>query len=255
MPRKAFQFVEFEPALWDMPNQVDTTVPVLDVEGSAPQGAPRPTLRSRVFPRADTPNDAFQAFNGRHDTVGRIIEYERSDEDTTTERIFVRPSEFQAYELRRSPGWLYVTASDSTLKQMFRRYRESTGEFGTTFNRRIVRIGDLEQRLNEMEIVGYTLGNVRSTTPISNYDVLGQQMDQNTEVQDARNRAERIRAITFDLLRGDTILRVRVAENGSVTFFDYPGDATALGVIDRLETYIQGSADVESIEIRQGRSS
>ena len=150
---------------------------------------------------------------------------------------------------------MYVTASDAALKQMFRRYRETTGQYGTAFRRRIVRIGDLEERLNEMEMVGYTLGNVRSTTPISSYDVLGQQMDQNVEVQDARNRAGRIWAITYELQRGDVILRVRVSEGGTVMFFDYPGDETALEVIDRLETYIQDSADAESIEIRESRSS
>jgi hypothetical protein len=104
-----------------------------------------------------------------------------------------------------------------------------------------------------MEIVGYTLRNVRSTTPITNLDVLGVRMDQNSEVQDARHRASNIAAITFDLQNEQQIIRVRVNQNGSVTFANYPGDATALAVLDRLEAYISNSSDLKSVQVRNSR--
>ena len=79
-------------------------------------------------------------------------------------------------------------------------------------------------------------------------------MGQNSEVQHVKGRAGQIRAITFDLQSGNDIIRVRVSQNGSVTFSSYPGDGTALTVIDRLEAYINNNSDMESIGVRQGGS-
>ena len=177
MSKKTIHFAAFDPPLWAGLDPSGPASPVLDVHGQAPMGSPRGLLKTKVFPRSVTPHSEFNAFNGRHDVVHRVEVYASADDDgpesdVLQEQIYIRPSEFQAYELRRNPGWLYLTASDSTLKQMFRRYRETTNQYNTVFNRRVVRIGDLERSLAEMEIVGYTLANVRSMTPISSLDVL-----------------------------------------------------------------------------------
>ena len=260
MAKKAFQFVAFEPMLWDNPNLVNQGETVLDVYGTAPKGSPRTQLKTKVYSRSGASHDAFSAFVGIHDTVRKIQAYSDSDDsgtddDRVQERIYVGPSEFHMYELSRNPGWLYATASENVMKQMLRRYRETSQNYGTVFRRRIVQVENLEKSLTEMEIVGYTLANVRSTTPISSLDVLGLQMEHNSEVQSAKGRAGTIRAITFDLQSGSQTIRARVAQNGSVTFTNYPGDHTALTVLDKLEPYIYQNSDMESVEIRQSRGS
>ena len=260
MARKSLNFAVFDPMLWGGVVPSDPSAPVLEVQQLAPSGSPRAILKTRVFSRPTSPHDAFSAFNGRHDVVKRVQAYAPVDEngsetDALQEQIYVQPIEFHAYQLQTAPTNLYMTASDLTIKAVFRRYRETTGNYHATLSCRVVNIGDLEQRLSEMEIVGYTLRNVRSTTPITNYDVLGPQMDQNTEVQSAKSRAGDIAAITFELQSDQQILRVRVSQNGSVTFANYPGDAIALGVLDRLEAYIGNSSDTQSIQVRNGRGS
>ncbi len=258
MAKKAFNFLSFDPMLWDSGQAADPPAPILEVQQLAPQGAPRTTLKTRIFRRPNTPHDAFDAFNGRHDVVKRLEAYAPTGDDGTEsdvlqEQIYVHPLELHAYQLRNNPTYLYATASDLIIKAIFRRYRETTKDYRVTLSRRVVDIDDLEKSLQEMEIVGYTLRNVRSTTPITNLDVLGVRMDQNTEIQYAKDRAGDIAAITFDLQNKQQIIRVRVTRNGSVTFANYPGDATALAVLDKLEAYISNSSDLESVQVRNSR--
>ena len=59
--------------------------------------------------------------------------------------------------------------------------------------------------------------------------------------------------IAIELQSGTRILRLRIRDDGSITFLNYPGDATALDVISRLERYILPCSDTESIQVRQGR--
>lgn len=259
MPSKTFNFASFEPMLWDSDLPHDTTAPVLDVNQLAPAGSPRSVLRTKVFSRQNSPHDAFNAFNGRHDVVKRFQAYappgsDGEESDALQEQIYVQPLEFHAYQLRNQPTHLYLTAPDLTVNSMFRRYRETHKDYSVTLSRRIVDIDDLEKRIPEMEIVGYTLKNVRSVTPITSMDVLGVQMDQNTEVQDAKGRAGNIAAITFDLQNDHQIIRVRVARNGAVRFVNFPGDAPGLSLLEKLEIYIANSASLESIQVRNSRS-
>lgn len=244
--------------LWDSNQAADPHSPILEVQQLAPQSAPRTTLKTRIFRRPNTPHDAFDAFNGRHDVVKRLEAYapagdDGTESDTLQEQIYVQPLELHAYQFRNNSTHLYATASDLIIKAIFRRYRETTNDYSVTLSRRVVNIDDLEKSLQEMEVVGYTLRNVRSTTPITNFDVLGVRMDQNTEVQDARHRAGNIAAITFDLQNEQQIIRIRVNQKGSVTFADYPGDSTALAVLDKLEAYISNSSDLESVQVRNSR--
>ena len=258
MARKTFHFVAFAPMIWDRIDPSDTSTPVLDVHQTAPEGSPRKLLRTRVYNRVDTPHDGFDGFVGRHDVVRKYEEYvppeeDGQEDDRMQERISIQLTGFQSYELRRNPGWIYTTASDSVQKSLFRRYRETSGQHGTTFNRRVVRIGELEESLNDMQVVGYTLANVLSSTPISNLDVRGQRMTDNVEVQNAKGRAGQIRSISVELQSGNSIVSVSISELGSVSFNNYPGDGIALSVLDTLDNYIDNSADMESIQIRQPR--
>ena len=266
MARRTFQVVSFEPVLWEQNNILDGHSPVLSVSELAPQGAPREHLRTKVFSRLETPHPAFNAFNGVHDICRRYVAYAETDDvgadqdtiDEVQEQIYVSPSHFHAYELRRNPGMFYATASESTLKQMFRRYRNTTQQHDATFNQRVVQIADLEPVLRGnmvADTVGYTFRNVTSVTTITTMDVEGPQIGENREVQNAKQRAESIRFIKFDLQWGEHLHRVRIGENGSVSFASYPGDETALAVLDLLEGYVSAHSETESVVIGQSRSS
>lgn len=260
MTRKTFNFASFNPMLWNSASSSDPTTPVLEVQQLAPQGSPRSVLKTKLFLRQTTPHDAFSAFNGRHDIIKKLEAYAPREDDGTEsdalqEQIYVSPSEFHAYQFRNNPTHLYITASDTIIRSILKRYRETTKDYSGTLSRRVVHINDLEKSLLEMEIVGYTLRNVLSETPITNLDVSGVRMDQNAEVQGAKGRAGSIASITFDLQNGQQIIRVRVTQNGSVAFADYPGDATALAVLDKLEAYINNASDMVSIQVRNSRSS
>ena len=266
MARRTFQLVLFEPALWSQANLSDGDSTVLSVSELAPEGSPRKNLRTKVFSRAETPHEAFNAFNGVHDVCRRYMAYAESDEggadqtdtEQLQEQIYVSPSYFHAYELRRIPGMFYATSSESLLKQIFRRYRETNQRQDVTFNQRVVQIADLELALrNDMsaDTVGYTFRNVSSETTITSMDVEGSQMGENQEVQDAKNRAESIRFIKLDLQIGEHLHRIRIGENGSVSFAKYPGDETALAVLDLLEQYMSRYSETESVVIGQSRIS
>jgi hypothetical protein len=142
MAKKAFNFVSFDPMLWDSGPAADPSFPILEVQQLAPQGAPRATLKTRIFRRPNTPHDAFDAFNGRHDVVKRLEAYAPTGDDGTEsdnlqEQIYVQPLELHAYQFHNNPTQLYATASDLIIKAIFQaiqrdnkrlqRYSKSTG--------------------------------------------------------------------------------------------------------------------------------
>ena len=77
MPQITFRFAAFEPDILHpagvLVDLADGNNPaVLDIERAAPQGAPRPALRTRVYARRDAPHGAFNAFNVIHDELGHF---------------------------------------------------------------------------------------------------------------------------------------------------------------------------------------
>ena len=277
MARKMLTFAQFQPPLWSAnPPDADTgnsiairhtvalsidpspatSTPnrVLDVRQDAPEGVKRAYLRTRVMKRQDTPHDAFSALLVTHDTVQRLDAYADSDgqadSDEVEERIYIQPKQFPAYEFNDVPGQLYMAASDALAAQMLRRFKDDGGRSDTVRNRRIVRLGELEGALTatfEAETFGYKLLDVQSSTPIRTYDVIGQQIADNEEVQDAKTRAREIRALMVILQSQADMLYLQITHSGAVTFLNYPGDESALEILRALEDTISANSDLESI--------
>lgn len=252
MARKVFHYVALEPPIWD-PGQPGIQTPVLSAEVPAPDGANRRVLRSRLYRRPTDPHEAFFAFNGIHDGHRTVEVYASADGDETVERLIVFKVEFSLYELRRAPGTAYFSGSEERIKSLFKRHRDQHGRGDMTYSGRIVRIADLEETLHEAQhsdVVGYSLANVNSVTPLDRMDVLGQNLRANPEIQDHRRRAGTIRLLVVDLQRHGQLLRIGIREDGTVIFYDYPGDNIALGIIDVLERHIDGNSDRRSINLR-----
>ena len=192
-----------------------------------------------MTPHAGSPHDAFGPFDVMHDIPTRLRSYPDSDEDgtdseETTERIYIRPYPFEVYEFLQTPGLLYCTTSDLVLRQMFRRYRNSAEGRGAGFRHRVVRLDELEGTLRRewpgTNIAGYKLQDVLLTTHVGTYDVLGNEMENNLEAQDAKTKAGKIKAVAFSTQYGNQIIRAMVSNTGAVMFLDYPGDEIALVV-------------------------
>ena len=178
----------------------------------------------------------------------------QDDPDGLQERIYVQPREFHIYEFAEKAGQLYVTTPELTMRQMLRRYRD-TSTNDVALNRRIVDLDCLEGQLSPANIDGYLLTDVLMSSPVQRMEIVGQRLGQNDEVQDVKSRADKLRALEFSWQRVgmDRVVYVRVAENGAVRFIDYPGDATALRVLADLEPLIDACDDTELINVRKRR--
>ena len=238
---------------------------VLDVQRAAPEGAPRPVLRTRVYARSDTPKAGFNAFSVTHDEIGHYDAYAGPDDgrvdtiaaDEVIRKMYIGPIRFFTYELSVSPGHLYATTSTDNLKEMFRRYRATNNRQGAIFRRRVVDIRALEATLSaeaSTETTGYTFSNVQSDTAITRMSADGQQIGDNDEVQDVKERAETIKAIRFDFQLDDVVLRMSIDENGTVKFSKNPGDEPALDALHQLNTYIESHSHLVTVTVGQGRS-
>lgn len=238
---------------------------VLNVTERAPEGSPRESLRTKMVARSESPHEAFNAYNGVHDICREFTAYaedsdgtgDQDDAEEVQVRKYVVPTEFHAYEFRNRPGELYLTATDNTIKQMFRRYRNTEQRLDVTLNQREVQLKCLNEALKSglaTETFGYVFSNVPGQTAITKMDLEGPHIDENQDVQNARDRAENVRTLTFLLQVADRVLKMRVTENGAVTFADYPGDETALSILEVLESYIQQCSDLSSITVVQGRN-
>ena len=258
MSRKLLSFARFSPGLWPSqspPVDFDDVVrssTALQVAQPAPEGSPREQLKTTVTYNADSSHDAFHSLTATHDEARRIQAYsDNPNEDVIEERIIVRPRTFQIREFRDSPGQLYIAAPYTTIRQMFRRFRETNSGAPNVFQQRIVQILALEVKLRRMgTIMGYKMLDVILSTPIRSYDVLGDDISANQEVQDAKQRAREVWAITFGLQQGNAILRVQVASNGSVTFLEYPGDGIASQFLLHLEPILSAHSDLETLSLR-----
>ncbi len=179
---------------------------------------------------------------------------DQDDPDSLQERIFVQPREFQIYEFGDKTGQLYVTTPELIMRQMLRRHR-STYTDDIDLSRRIVDLDCLEKQLAPATIDGYLLTDVLLGSPVQRVEIVGQRLGQNDEVQDVKERADKLRALQFSWTRRgmDRVVDVRVAENGAVRFTDYPGDETALRVLGDLEPLIERCEDTELINVRKRR--
>lgn len=258
MPARRFTFARFEPHLWQVKaGPVDNPMPiVLDIEVPAPDGAQRDTLRTKIVRRAESPNPAFRSFVVSQDEYASFLDYKDANTDETIERTRTYPATFQIHELHNFPGAMYANVGVSALKEVLRRYRESTGKAAVVLHQRIVRLEELERLLKaegEVSIQGYVLLNVRSTPPIDRLAADGANVDTNAEVVDAKRRAEGIHRISFDLVRDTQVLGVRVGVQGDVRFMNYPGDAIALGALAWLDDRIDRCSDQEGLTVRPRR--
>ena len=254
MAKKVLSFAQFQPPLWDgaggqAPQTANT---VLEVEVDAPDGSGRDSLRTKFASIPVTPNDAFNSFLATHDLVKHVQAYADTDggggpdPNVIEDRTYIQPKQFPAHEFRSTPGQFYMAAPETVVRQMFRRFKASGQGSDTVFNRRIVQIRNLEEDLVDVTVVGYKLANVQFSTPVATYEVTGQLMTQNIEVQDAKAKAGDMKAITFNLQSGNEIVRVQIAQNGAVTFLNYPGDDNALTILGQLEQVIAKNSDLES---------
>ena len=227
-----------------------TAPAALAVAEPAPDGVDRQELKTVFHALASTAHDSFGTFSVRHDEVRRIRAYadgadDDPDPDVVMERSLVQPRDFHLYEFRNNPGQIYVTTQEAVVRRIYRRARETHGQQGMALNLRRTRLDDLEGSLNNTEIIGYKLVDILSNTPISTYDVVGEDIRNNQEIQDAKNRAGDMKALAVRLQHGNEIIEVWVYQNGVVTFLDYPGDNPGLGLLDLLNPIIGNCSELE----------
>ena len=273
MARKSFFFADFNPAVWRAGVPADRVVPVLQllaqgvgdvldvppaplaVAELSPDGVDREELKTVFHTVPVTAHDAFETFSVRHDEVRNIRAYaEGTDDDPNpddvTDRSFVQPRDFHLYEFRNNPGQVYVTTQETVVRRIYRRARETHDDQGMALNLRIINLGDLEDALNDTEIIGYKLVDVLSNTPIATYDVLGEDIRNNLEVQAAKGRAGQMKAVAIRLQHGDEIISVWVYQNNTVTFLNYPGDNSGLGLLNLLNPIIGNCSELELATVR-----
>ena len=252
MAIQTFQFVVFEPS----PLQIVADNPIaMDVNLPSPEEVDRPYLRTRAFAREVVVHDAFHGFTFLHDAVGHYSAYDDvpdpEDDDEPQVFTYIGASRFHAYELGNNPGYLYAGTSLSNLKEVFRRYRANVGS--AVIRQRIVNVWDLEKALRQnfgANISEYVLLNVNSDTAVSRVDIRGQDISDNDEMQNMKNRAEYLQTLGFGFLHEGVVLGISISMNGAVKFARYPGDHPALEVLCQLEPYIATSSELATIKVR-----
>ena len=278
MAQVTFRFAAFEPSLLhpaglpDVSDSDDDSAPrigsdattgsdpVMHVERPAQDEVPRRVLRTRAFVVPDAPHRAFNAFSVVHDDVGHYDAYANptngepnTNHDEEVRQWYVKPVRFFAYELNDQRGHVYATTPTAILKEMFRRYRATTQNERTTFRQRVVDIRALEPTLQlrmAAQTTGYTFRNVLSDTAITRIVADGQQFGDNDELQNVRDRAEKIGAIRFDFQHGDAILRIGIDEHATVRFSYNPGDRPALDILNQLDEHIAAHSDLTAVSVR-----
>lgn len=252
MAIQTLQFVVFEPS----PLQPIADSPIaMDVIRLAPDEVDRPHVRTRAFAQAAAVHDAFHGFNFLHDMVGHYRAYEDvldpNDDEEPQVFTYIGPIRFHAYELENSPGHLYAATSLENLKEVFRRYRVSTGN--AVLRQRVVDVRGLEVALRQnlgANTGEYTLSRVNSDTAVSRISIRGQDIWDNAEVQDIKNRAERILTLGFDFNHEGVMLGMSVNVSGAIKFARYPGDHPSLEVLRQLEPHIIANSELATINVR-----
>lgn len=258
MVKKTFRCAIIEPALLapGPPGQFPEAQQnlVFSVTEAAPNGANRPVLRSRAYQRSDPIHANFNAFIIAHDVSLTKEAYvdatdDPDDEDRVHPVVLIERKWFEVYESRRT-GALYFIAPETHMRQTFRRYRETTGNHGATFQRRIVRLAELEKRIPELDINGYDLALVAGTTVLDKYQVSGSNITQNPDVQEAKENAGSYKAFSFRSQDDNQPLDVVIKEDGAVTIDPYPGDGPGLEILSQLEQHILLCSRLTLVNIR-----
>ena len=166
MAKKTFKCAVVEPSILvpldhDLGAQPNLLVTVFE---AAPNGANRDLLRSRIFEQGDTPYASFNAFGVAHDITLTRDAYAdiadgQDDEDMLHPVVLIERRSFDVYESRRTEA-LYYLAPEAYLTKIFKRYRETTQNFGATFRRRRVRLAELDQHVPEVDINGFDFEGV-----------------------------------------------------------------------------------------------
>ena len=202
---------------------------------------------------ADSPNDEFRPYNVVHDEYRRYTAYDLADpsSDSEVDVTLVYPRRFGVYELKKQPGSFYAATSANNMREIFRRYRDSTRNESAVLRVRNLDIQCLEMAIKDAEVVGYTLLDVLGATTLRRLQAEGPQISDNPEAQDWVQRAGHVQTISIQLQAGTLFLQLEIRDNSSITFRDYPGDSTALDVIAKLESLIDGCSDTRSVQVRQ----
>ena len=246
--------LDCSPTLFERLEPVDSNGAVLDFTTPAPANENnRTALHSRFYLVADSPNDKFRPYNVVHDKYRHHTAYDPSDpsSDSEVDVTWVYPHRFGVYELIEQPGSFYAATSTDNMKEVFRRYRDSTRNESAVLRVRNLDIQCLEMALKDAEVVGYTLLDVLGATPLRRLQAEGPQIADNPEAQDWVQRAGHVQTISIQLQAGTLFLQLEIRDDGSITFRDYPGDSTALDVIAKLESLIAGCSDTRSVQVRQ----
>ena len=247
--------LDHNPTLFERPEPVDSSGAVLDFATSAPPNAnKRAELHSKFYLVADRPNDEFRPYNVVHDEYRNYTAYDLADpsSDSEVDVTLVYPRRFGVYELKEQPGSFYAATTANNMKEIFRRYRDSTRNGSAVLNVRNLDIQRLEMALNKgEEVVGYTLRDVSGVTTYSRLQAEGPQISENPEARDWVQRAGRVQNISFRLQSGTLIVELEIRDDGSIKFRDYPGDSTGLDVIAKLEAFIADCSDKRSVQVRK----
>ena len=173
--------LDCNPRLFEMPEMLYSNS-VLDFSIPAPSNENgRLTLHTKFYPVSDSPSDEFQPYKVRQDRYRRYTAYDPADpsSDSEVELTWIYPDRFTVYELKSRPGSFYAAATANDMKEVFRRYRASTRNEHAVLNVRVLDIQRLEKSLKDAEVVGYTLRDVKGTTPYLLLQAEGPQMGRN----------------------------------------------------------------------------
>ena len=86
------------------------------------------------------------------------------------------------------------------MRQVLRRYRDTHGD-DVDLNRRVVDLDCLEKKLSPDSIGGYLLTDILMGSPVQRVDIVGQQLGEKDEVQNVKDRADKLRALAFSWQR------------------------------------------------------
>ena len=247
---KAFNFVRLEPQVLLSGGRglqgVSAGDVVMEISEEAPFDASREKLKT-VVTLLDSPSDVFNVYEVKHDMVTYVRDvYPLADpsSDDVEDRCLIRRREFPVFEFRDTPGVIYTSMPLTEVRRMCRRYEEEYS-WKSSIGRRAVNLLCLEENLQRepsMAVVvqGYELLNVLLSTPVNRMDVDAERTLDNVEIQDAKTRAEKIRFLKLYIQAGGQMVSLRVGENGTVRFPNYPDDPVALKALERIEPVIQG---------------
>ncbi len=183
-----------------------------------------------------------------------------TDDDPSPEEVrelrVVQPRAAFLYAFVNNPSQIYVTAPEAVIKRIARRAKATNADLAMSLRVRTTDLETIESTLRSAtsvtltEVIGYKLFNVSSDTPISTLDVVGEDIIHNDEIQDAKNRAGRVRALAVRIQFRQSIIELRITEKGGVSYLKYPGDDVALGLLMILNPIIEQCSGLESVTIR-----